>query len=102
MQINYQSNLYAPIPSIKPSIEILSTSDEKDIKKINFAREVVYFAFSNNFESISDIADYIGKRFCENYNENWNCTVWEWNKGGSRIFSFKKIDIKYNNYKIII
>ena len=58
--------------------------------------------FLDNFESLKDVADYIGKRFCENYNENWNCTVWEWNKGGSSYFCFKSIVIKYNNYKIII
>ena len=54
MQKKNQSNLSAPIPSIKPSFEILQTSTEKDVKKINFAREVIYFAFSNNFESLID------------------------------------------------
>ena len=92
----------APPSSVNPSFEILPTTNIKESSIINFAKEVIFFAFSNNFKSLTDVAGYIGKRFSENYNEEWNCTVWEWNKGGMVFFFSSRIDIKYNNFKIVI
>ena len=51
---------------------------------------------------MSDIAAYISNRFSENFNQNWNCWVTEWDKGAIHIYHSSSIDIKYNNYKIII
>ena len=96
-------NSAAPILSFDNLIEILPATNVTDQKKIQFAKEVVYFAFSNpNNNSATNLADYIGKRFSENFNQKWNCAVWEWNKGGISFYMTSRIDIKYNNHKIII
>ena len=91
-----------PIYSEK-SIEVLEATKELDPKKIQFAKEVIHFAFSNGVnKTFTDLSYYIGKRFSENFNEYWNCTVWEWNKGGISFICNTRIDIKYNNNKIIL
>ena len=92
----------APLPTIGNLIELLPGTSEEDPKKIQFAKEVILFAFSDVNNSMSDIAAYISNRFSENFNQNWNCWVTEWDKGAIHIYHSSSIDIKYNNYKIII
>ncbi len=92
----------APSPSSNNLMEILEAITEKDTRKIQFAKEVILFSFTNNNKNPTDIAVYIGRRFSETFNQNWSCSVWEWNKGGICFYPNSRIDIKYNNYKIII
>ena len=86
-----------------PSIS--KNADEEDEAKIQFAKEVTYFAFSL-YDNNAEIADYIGNRFSRNYGDkNWNCVIYELNRGNVVYRSFNNnsaIILKYNNYKIII
>ena len=91
-----------PSLSVGNLIEILPGTTEEDPKKIQFAKEVILFAFSDINNDVKDIAAYISTRFSENFNQQWNCSVCEWDKGGLHIYTSSSIDIKYNNYKIII
>ena len=86
------------------AFEVLPSTEEKDKKKIQFAKEVINFAFANrNNRTIADIASYIGDRFNQKYGKKeWNCAVCEMNKGAVSYFSTTNISIKYFDYKIII
>ena len=94
----------APAIFDKNSIEILPSTEEKDKRKIQFAKKVVLYAFINEEnKKISDLAGYIADRFNEVYiRKEWNCCVCELNKGAVSYISTSNITIKFNNYKIII
>ena len=93
----------APSLSIENAFEFLQNTNDKNEKRLQFAKEVIHFAFSNyDNNNLTDLASYIAKRFNQNYNEEWNCSIWEWNKGGIFYYSSKRIAVKYKNHKIII
>ena len=83
--------------------EILSSTSETNQQKIQIAKEIVHYAFLNNQnQPYTVLAKCIAERIHKIFNEKWNCTVWEWNKGGISFYCKKRIDIKYNNNKIIL
>lgn len=81
------------------AFEVLPSTEEKDKSKIQFAKEVINYAFANrNHRTIADIAGYIGDRFNQNYGKKeWNCSVCELNKGAVSYFSTTNISIIYFN-----
>ena len=94
----------APNLTFENAFEVLPSTEEKNPKKIQFAKEVINYAFSDrNNKSINDIARIIGDLFNQKYRKKeWNCAVCELDKGAISYFSTSNISIKYFNYKIII
>lgn len=94
----------APALTFANAFDVLPSTEEKSHKKIQFAKELINYAFSNkNNKTISDIASFIGDMFNQKYKKKeWNCAVCELNKGAVSYFSVSNITIIYFNYKIII